>query len=43
MNILLRNLKNRFNNLSLSKKVKLKKQQKENLKSINSNSFIFKK
>ena len=43
MKNLLKKFRDNFNNLSLSKKVELKKQQKINLKSISSQSIIFKK
>ena len=43
MNKILKRCKDNFNNLSLSKKVELKKLQKINRNSINSQSIIFKK
>lgn len=43
MKNLLKKFRDNFNNLSLLKKVELKKQQKINLKSISSQSIIFKK
>lgn len=43
MKNLLKKFRDNFNNLSLSKKVELKKLQKINRNSINSQSIIFKK
>lgn len=43
MNKILKRCEDNFNNLSLSKKVELKKLQKINRNSINSQSIIFKK